>query len=218
MNAHIAARSQHRLKAVPLSADLVMPPILGLCYGAWVGWVMHNHGTELFRAQMYGLAAAGILTALCYGISALQHHVIPELRAAMYGAVFGAVMGYGYRITGSSILKGSLYGLMFGVIGGAIAFYLVHTHEPVSQGDLATARVQERDRQITSRERIHYLAAEERGRMAPAAGEGAPGAAGRAVEPGTRPGIEPGAGRGTASGTGPGAAGGTDLGPTSTGR
>lgn len=141
MNAHVTAPSRHRHLPVHASLATVMPVVLGLCYGAWVGWVEYNDGVDLFRAQMHGLVAAGILMALCFAVAAVQHAVINELKAVMYGAVFGGVMGYGYDITGSTTLKASLMGLMFGVIMAVVSFYLFHTHTPArSASDVRTGR------------------------------------------------------------------------------
>ncbi|MFF8813335.1 hypothetical protein [Streptomyces pactum] len=141
MNAHISAPSRHRQLPAHISLATAMPVVLGLCYGAWVGWVEHNDGTELFRAQMHGLAAAGVLMALCFAVAAVQHVLINELKALMYGAVFGAAMGYGYDLTGSTILKASLMGLLFGVVMAVVSFYLFHTHTPArSASDIRTGR------------------------------------------------------------------------------
>ncbi|MFC0600350.1 hypothetical protein [Streptomyces palmae] len=225
MNARIAApaRHRHRPRPLPFSIDMVLPPVLGLCYGAWVGWVEHNHGTELFRSQMIGLIAAGLLTALCYGIAAFHHHVISEVRAVMYGAVFGLAMGFGYSVAGSSVLKSSLFGLMFAVIGGVFVFFRVHTREPVSRGDLSSAPVQDRDRRILAEEQERFLAAreaaQERRRPTTAAGPGRPGVTGRAGASGARPGLRPSAARSAESEASRDVKGSdTDLGPTSTGQ
>ncbi|MFH8366024.1 hypothetical protein [Streptomyces sp. NPDC018031] len=141
MNAHITAPSRHRRLSAHASLATVMPVVLGLCYGSWVGWVEYNHGTDLFQSQMQGLVAAGIVMVLCFAVAAVQHAVMNELKALMYGAVFGAAMGYGYHITGSSILKGCLMGLLFGVIMTVVSFYLFHTHTPArSASDIRTGR------------------------------------------------------------------------------
>ncbi|WP_431042620.1 hypothetical protein ACQUSR_12320 [Streptomyces sp. P1-3] len=142
MNAHAAAPA-HRFR-FHLSTAGMAPVTIGLAFGAWIGWLEHKHGASMGEAEVHGLVAAAVMTGLCHLVGALQRRpkTITELKAVLYGVVFGAGVGYGYGSMGATTLAASLKGLIFGTIMGGVAFYLFHTHEPSRRTDaVASASV-----------------------------------------------------------------------------
>ncbi|MDX3226187.1 hypothetical protein [Streptomyces sp. ME19-01-6] len=130
MNAPTAAPARHRhhphlriphphLQARPHpSASWVVPVVLGILYGGWAMFIDHNQGTPAPWAALLGVVAAVVVGALCYLVGRVQSALMPELRSAAYGALFGCAFGFMYSLSGHAVFRSSMMGL-----GGALAMY-----------------------------------------------------------------------------------------------
>ncbi|MDT0545973.1 hypothetical protein [Streptomyces lonegramiae] len=138
MNAPTAAPAHHRhrphlslphvqVRAHP-SASWVVPTVLGILYGGYVMFIDHNQGTPAPWAGLFGLMAAVVVGALCYLIGRTQSALMPELRAAAYGALLGCAFGFLYSVSGHSVFRSSMMGLAGGLAMYAVSYYAFRTH------------------------------------------------------------------------------------------
>ncbi|MCP9208586.1 hypothetical protein [Streptomyces cucumeris] len=130
--AAITSREQrhHRLHP-PLhpSASWMVPVVLGILIGGWAIFIDHNQGSSIPAAFILGIVAAIVFGAVCYGIGTIQSKLLPELRAALYGGVFGCAIGFLYNISGASNYRSSGLGLGVGLAMAVAAFYVFHAHD-----------------------------------------------------------------------------------------
>jgi hypothetical protein len=100
------------------SASWVVPVVLGVFSGGYAIFIDHNQGTPILQAGLLGLVTAVVVGALCYLVGRVQSALMPELRSAAYGALFGCAFGFLYSVSGHSVFRSSMMGL-----GGALAMY-----------------------------------------------------------------------------------------------
>ncbi|MEU8822347.1 hypothetical protein [Streptomyces sp. NPDC048636] len=130
--AAITAREQrHSRLHLPMhpSASWMAPVILGILIGGWAIFIDHNQGSSIPAAFVLGIVAAIVFGAVCYGVGRVQSKVLPEVRAALYGTVFGCAIGFLYNISGASNYRASGMGLGVGLAMGVAAFYVFHVHD-----------------------------------------------------------------------------------------
>lgn len=140
MNAPTAAPARHRhhprlrlphprIQARPHpSASWVVPTVLGILYGGYTMFIDHNQGTSAPWAGLLGLVAAVVVGALCYLIGRTQSALMPELRAAAYGALLGCAFGFLYSVSGHAVFRSSMMGLAGGLAMYAASYYVFRTH------------------------------------------------------------------------------------------
>jgi hypothetical protein len=125
MNAHAAAPvpRQHRRPAG------TVPLLLGVAVGLYAVFLEHTQGAPAGRAWLVGLITCAVTAVICYAVGRVQDGLMREVRAATYGAVFGGAMGYLLSLSGWTILKASLVGLVLGMSMVVVSFYLFYTHQ-----------------------------------------------------------------------------------------
>jgi hypothetical protein len=106
-----------------------VPIWLGMLFGLWAAGIDRTHGASEVGATVLGLVGAAVVAVLCYVLHREQPRLEREARAGAYGVLFGAAMGYLLRLSGSTLLKASLWGLMFAGIMAAVSFYVFYTRE-----------------------------------------------------------------------------------------
>lgn len=111
------------------SASWVVPVVLGILIGGWAVFIDHNQGSSIPAAFILGIVAAIVFGAVCYGVGKVRSKLLPEVRAALYGAVFGCAIGFLYNISGASNYRASGMGLGVGLVMGAAAFYVFHVRD-----------------------------------------------------------------------------------------
>jgi hypothetical protein len=132
MNAHPAAPSrQHPHRHLPVHPHLrpswVFSVLLGLCYGAYTGFLDYGEVASVGRATVVGVLTAGVITMACLLVGRWRHALIPELRAAVYGALFGSGIGFLHALSGATNYASAVLGLLMGLTMGVASFYLFHT-------------------------------------------------------------------------------------------
>ncbi|WP_269858587.1 hypothetical protein [Streptomyces sp. RPT161] len=101
----------------------VVPAVLGFAFGAYALFLEQANGVDAGIAALRGLVAAVVLGAVCFVIGRRQHWMQAESQAAAYGVVFGMAMGYLLNLSGWSLLRSCLLGLVFGLAMAAGTFY-----------------------------------------------------------------------------------------------
>lgn len=111
-----------------LRARVVLPVLAALGFGCYTIWMAHTSGASGGRAALLGLIAAVVSGALGLLLVHFQSSMITETRALAYGALFGTAMGWLYNLSGPSILKSSVWGLVMGAVMFAASLYVFRTH------------------------------------------------------------------------------------------
>ncbi|GHF74873.1 hypothetical protein GCM10010218_64870 [Streptomyces mashuensis] len=106
-----------------------VPVVGGVVYGLYAVWITQNHGFSSGMSWLTGLVAAVATAALGYAIIHNRARMIPEVRAAAFGTLFGAAMGFLHSLTGSSVLRSAGIGLSFGIAMALTSYYVFHWHE-----------------------------------------------------------------------------------------
>lgn len=133
--AHPRARPHTRAPSGPgtfrsgrtTSASWMLPLLLGMCYGSYIGFMDHNNGSSRTNAVVFGLICCGAASVVAYLLGRVGRGMSEEGHAIAYGTAFGCAFGLLYSLSNSSILKSSLMGLLLGVIMAICVFYVVHT-------------------------------------------------------------------------------------------
>ncbi|MFE2428146.1 hypothetical protein ACFXJ5_15580 [Streptomyces sp. NPDC059373] len=105
------------------------PVALGVVFGGYAAWISNNNGGSTTRTTLIAVVGMVALALVCYLAGRVGPALARELRAALYGAVFGCAMGYLLSLSGYSLLKASLVGLALGASLTAVSFYWFYEHE-----------------------------------------------------------------------------------------
>ncbi|MEV6398520.1 hypothetical protein AB0M39_27730 [Streptomyces sp. NPDC051907] len=120
--------------AVPVrrhgSLSWALPLALGALYGFYAGFLRRQHAVLDWGDVLFGLVVGVIMAGLVYILGRYQHLLRRELRAAAYGGLFGAGMGFLYSQSGDSILKGVGLGFALGLAMFGTSYYLFYMREP----------------------------------------------------------------------------------------
>ncbi|MGK5629070.1 hypothetical protein [Streptomyces sp. URMC 123] len=111
------------------SARWAIPLLIGVVYGLYAGCVDANNGTPGGRAAVFGVVAGLVVAAACFALGRRQSTMVRETRAAAYGGLLGAAMGLLFCLSGWSVLKSSITGLIVGGAMAAVVFYIRYTRE-----------------------------------------------------------------------------------------
>ncbi|MFE2927996.1 hypothetical protein [Streptomyces goshikiensis] len=106
------------------------PLVLGLFYGLWTAFLDRDKGPVTPGNVLYGILCGVLFAACLFGLDRMGTRMLPELRAAAYGAFAAIAMGYLYSLSGQGIIRSVAIGLAVGAGVGAGAFYRFHTREP----------------------------------------------------------------------------------------
>ncbi|MBI0300851.1 hypothetical protein JBE04_42010 [Streptomyces sp. PRKS01-29] len=121
---------RHRHPRLPRSlrpsASWGVPAVLAVLFGGWVMFVAHNQGSTIPTAAVFGVVSAAVLGALCFALGRMTPGLMPEIRAALYGAVLGCALGFLHSVSGGSVYRSAGIGLGAGVMMLAISFYVFH--------------------------------------------------------------------------------------------
>ncbi|MFI6644234.1 hypothetical protein [Streptomyces sp. NPDC050504] len=118
MAAHAAAPTRRH---APLSSAGALPVVLGVGYFLYALFIG--------RSAVPALLAGAVLAVLVFALVRVGGALPRELRAASYGALAGAAIGYLYSLTDASVLTSVGIGLTVGAGTLAAAFYVFYTHE-----------------------------------------------------------------------------------------
>ncbi|MFG2293355.1 hypothetical protein [Streptomyces sp. NPDC048603] len=121
---HAAEREHLRTSAY------VGPLLLGLVYGIYAAFMQRQMGPVDAANVFYGILCGVIFAGALFALDRMGRRVPQELRATSYGAFAGIAMGYLYSLTGDSILRSAVIGLLTGAFVGVVAFYRYHVREP----------------------------------------------------------------------------------------
>ncbi|WP_063735356.1 hypothetical protein [Streptomyces sp. RTd22] len=121
-------RRRPHLPAVPLhpTASWVVPVVLGVLTGGYAMFIAHNQGSTLPFAALLGVVAAVVVGAVCYLIGQVQGRLLPEVRAGLYGALLGCVIGFLYCLSGAAVGRATGVGLGVALSMAAVSFYIIH--------------------------------------------------------------------------------------------
>ncbi|UQA94862.1 hypothetical protein [Streptomyces halobius] len=114
-------------------AKVLWPVIAALGLGCYALWIDHTSGAKGGQAALVGLVTAVVSGTLGLLLVHYQSTMITEIRALLYGALFGTSMGWLYNLSGPSVLKSSTWGLVMGSIMFAVSLYMFRakrTKEP----------------------------------------------------------------------------------------
>ncbi|MEU3958889.1 hypothetical protein AB0F42_03505 [Streptomyces buecherae] len=104
-----------------------VPLALGLFFGAYVSFLEHDSGSSAGKSTIIGLIAAAVCFAVCYAIGRRQGSMITEAKTLVYAVTFGCAFGFLYGLSGASVFKASMMGLLLGAIMGICALYIFRT-------------------------------------------------------------------------------------------
>ncbi|MCM2577862.1 hypothetical protein [Streptomyces meridianus] len=125
MNAHAAVRP-HRVR---LHAEITIPVLAGLAFGAYAGWLDRNGGAATHSAIILGVVGAAVAGVLAFGIGRVQASLPREQVATLYAALFGSAVGYLNSLCGANTwLKASFIGFFVGAGMFLVANYLLLYH------------------------------------------------------------------------------------------
>ncbi|MFD9221489.1 hypothetical protein ACFWDI_16135 [Streptomyces sp. NPDC060064] len=124
MAAHAAVPARHHG-----SLGWAMPATLGVVYGFYAAFVHRNGGAITGGDVLLGVVAGVAFAALAYTLGRFQHSLPRELRAAAYGALCAASMGYLISLAGGSVLRSSAIALAIGAGVAVTAFYIFYERE-----------------------------------------------------------------------------------------
>ncbi|MFT2015501.1 hypothetical protein ACMA1D_06570 [Streptomyces sp. 796.1] len=104
-----------------------VPLVLGLVFGAYVGFLEHDGGSSPGKSTIVGLIGMAVCIGVCFLIGRAQSSMITEAKALAYGAAFGCAFGFLYALSGATVFKSAMMGLLLGVIMGVCALYVFRT-------------------------------------------------------------------------------------------
>ncbi|MBB4894688.1 ABC-type Mn2+/Zn2+ transport system permease subunit [Streptomyces olivoverticillatus] len=124
------ARGEHLtdVRHAPRAA-VAVPVVGGLALGLYTVFLAHDNGYSELQGWLVGLIAAIASGGLGYVLIRRRNSMMAEVRAAAFGALFGASMGFLYSLTGGTVLRASSIGLLFGLGLGVTAYYLFYWRE-----------------------------------------------------------------------------------------
>ncbi|MEU7041276.1 hypothetical protein AB0A77_09460 [Streptomyces varsoviensis] len=126
-----AARPRHGAQHRPhVSAGVALPVTAAVVYGLYVLFLDHSTGSSWGRAALLALVAAVVSGVL--GLALVRHRAaLPtEARGLAFGVLFGCAMGFLYSLTGPSVLRSVVMGLVLGGAMALVALYVFRAHEP----------------------------------------------------------------------------------------
>ncbi|MEU6081401.1 hypothetical protein [Streptomyces sp. NPDC047108] len=106
-----------------------VPLVLGICYGLYAAFLTSNNGASNERIMIESFVGGAVVVVLCLGIAVLQRRLMPEMRGALYGVVFGCAMGYLVALSDMTWLKSVFIGLFCGAGMAATVFWIRYTHQ-----------------------------------------------------------------------------------------
>ncbi|MFE3180399.1 hypothetical protein ACFXKR_05765 [Streptomyces violascens] len=110
-------------------AVLAIPVVLGVMYGLYTFANQRGGGAITGGQIVLGIVSGLAVIGLGIGLLGIQSALPRELRAAAYGTLFGAAMGFLYSLSDHSVLKSSGMGAIFGGVMFLVSFYWFYTHE-----------------------------------------------------------------------------------------
>ncbi|MGW2814461.1 hypothetical protein [Streptomyces sp. NPDC001415] len=130
MAAHASVpATSHRTVHHLSRAVLAVPVVLGVAYGLYVFANQRGGGAVTGGDIVLGIVSGLAVMALGIGLLSIQSALPRELRAAAYGTLFGAAMGFLYSLSGHSVFRSSGMGAIFGGAMFLVSFYVFYTHE-----------------------------------------------------------------------------------------
>ncbi|THA36453.1 hypothetical protein E6R18_00025 [Streptomyces sp. A1277] len=129
-HASVQARGRRRAPARHHSAlSWAVPVTLGVIFGCYATAIVRSGGVLTGPLLALGLVSGAVLAVLCFGLGRIQDRLPRELRAAAYGVLAGGSIGFLYSLSGASILRASVIGLIIGLGALLAAFYHFYTRE-----------------------------------------------------------------------------------------
>lgn len=130
MAAHASVpATSHRTVHHLSRAVLAVPVVLGVAYGLYVFADQRGGGAVTGGDIVLGIVSGLAVMALGIGLLSIQSALPRELRAAAYGTLFGAAMGFLYSLSDHSVFRSSGMGAIFGGAMFLASFYVFYTHE-----------------------------------------------------------------------------------------
>ncbi|MDQ0795346.1 hypothetical protein [Streptomyces sp. B1I3] len=121
------ARTPARHRHTPLA--WAVPVTLGVILGFWAFFIRRDGGTTTDGQIWLGVVSGAGFAALCFALGRMQRALPRELRAAAYGALSGAAIGYLYSLHDNSVLASTVLGLVVAAGMLCMAYYVFHTRE-----------------------------------------------------------------------------------------
>ncbi|MFF5567891.1 hypothetical protein ACFY7Z_19395 [Streptomyces sp. NPDC012623] len=109
---------------------LGVPLVLAIIYGAYAAAIARDGGPATNGQLVLALVAGAALLALLVGLLLVQHALPREIRAAAWGAVTGAPIGFLMCLSGHSVFSSSGLGLFIAACTTAAVYYMLYTREP----------------------------------------------------------------------------------------
>jgi hypothetical protein len=106
-----------------------VPLLFGTAYGIYTQFIARSGGAATFGQLGLALVSGAALTAAIYGLVRVQHTLMRELRAIAWGVLVGGALGFLYSLTETSVLRSSVYGLVFAVSTALVTFYVFYMRE-----------------------------------------------------------------------------------------
>ncbi|MGX1882256.1 hypothetical protein [Streptomyces sp. NPDC055287] len=106
-----------------------MPVVLGLVYGFYAAFLARDAGAMTGWNVGFGFLCAAVLAVLCFLLGRTQHAMIPLVRAAAYGTLFGVAIGFLHSLADNTILDAAVIGAVLAAAMTAATFYIFYTRE-----------------------------------------------------------------------------------------
>ncbi|AXG82604.1 hypothetical protein DVK44_14965 [Streptomyces paludis] len=119
-------RRHRRLSPLALAVSLV----LGIIYGAYAASIARDGGPATNGQLALALISGAVLLALLVGLLLVQHSLPREPRAAAWGALTGAAVGFLVCLSGHSVFSSSGLGLIIAAGVTATVYYALYAREP----------------------------------------------------------------------------------------
>ncbi|MFI2783825.1 hypothetical protein [Streptomyces sp. ALB3] len=113
----------------PSALAWAVPSALGVIVGFWAFFINRDGGATTGGQIWLGIASGVAFAVLCHALVRVRWALPRELRAAAFGALTGATVGFLSSLNGNSVLESSAIGLALAAGMSCVMFYLYYTRE-----------------------------------------------------------------------------------------
>jgi hypothetical protein len=110
-------------------ARYAIPVVLGLVYGYWAAANRRDGGPITGWNILFGFVTAFAFIVLCLAVATFAPMLKRELHSMTKSGFAGAAIGFLYSLTGASVLRSTVMGLVIAAAIFGVFFYRYYTRE-----------------------------------------------------------------------------------------